>query len=230
MEIFISLGQWWANIISAAVSVINSACMWISLEDNASTEWPCCELLLVVLWWAQGICRGSGQRKSGPSHSVTSKNIGAHHPACWGAYLASSAKPPCHGWPWLEQTARNNIPVLNCSAAFKGQAMRGRVNSKGNRAGRKAVGKERGLIYERGGCISIQPERDPCKCSWCGTPYRHYIVGQRSTEKFHVSQKYSQRSLFPSDHVTEVPIVPVSRKLCAHQTAEDDWRRRGFQK
>jgi len=38
MEIFISLGQWWANIISAAVSVINSAGMWSSLEDNASTE------------------------------------------------------------------------------------------------------------------------------------------------------------------------------------------------
>jgi len=53
MEIFISLGQWWANIISAAVSVINSAGMWISLEDNASAEWPCCEFLAVPLWWAQ---------------------------------------------------------------------------------------------------------------------------------------------------------------------------------
>lgn len=53
MEIFISLGQWWANIISAAVSVINSAGMWISLEDNASAEWPCCEFSLVALWWAQ---------------------------------------------------------------------------------------------------------------------------------------------------------------------------------
>lgn len=134
-------------------------------------------------------------------------------------------------WMAMARTdSQDQHPVLGCLAAFKGQAMRGRVNSKGSQAGRKAVGKERGLIYERRGCISIQPERDPCKCSLCGTHYRHYIVGQRSTEKFHVSQKYSQRSLFPSNHVTEAPIVPASRKLCVHQKAEDDWSRRGFQK
>lgn len=119
MEIFISLGQWWANIISAAVSVINSAGMWISLEDNASAEWPCCEFLAVALWWAQRFAGAWIREKQvlRTAQPLTTKQL-IIPSMLWS--LASSVKQR-HGWPRLKQTSSPSILYNAAEQRSKGK-------------------------------------------------------------------------------------------------------------
>lgn len=125
MEIFISLGQWWANIISAAVSVINSAGMWISLEDNASAEWPCCEFLAVPLWWAQPFAGAWIREKQvlRTAQPLTTKQL------IIPSMLWSLSGFICKTEAWMA-TAQTDVqsqhPIQCCWAAFKGKAMRER--------------------------------------------------------------------------------------------------------
>lgn len=158
MEIFISLGQWWANIISAAVSVINSACMWISLEDNASTEWPCCELSLVVLWWAQRFTGAQVKEEW-------------ELPATWplrrenliiSRMLCSTSSFICKTEAGLAMAQAARTGILFSSVQGAGNERESEQKGRVRLAGRKAVGKERRLTYEWGGCISIQPRCHLC--------------------------------------------------------------------
>lgn len=100
------------------------------------------------------ICRGSGQRIVGTTAQPLKKEKLMISRMWWSipGFVCKTEAGMA-----TAQAVRTGILCHACLAVSKVQAMREKVSSKGSQAVRKVMRKERGLIYEWRGSISIQP-------------------------------------------------------------------------